>query len=89
MTNLTKKYIFKCKLAGKPIEFDTEELQDKKVLKLLLNTGVWKTDPPFTDNFWKEYSFTILHPIRIINTNMDGSYTPHLLENGDHHLVCM
>jgi len=84
MNTLTKKYIFKCKLAGQPIEFDTEELLDKKILILLVNAGVWKEDPARTNRFWKEYAFTILYPIRMIDD--DGK--PNLLLEGYHHTVC-
>ena len=69
MSILTKKYIFKCKLAGLPVEFDTEELLDKKILKLLVDAGVWEKDPTGTDRFWKEYAYRILYPIRMIDTN--------------------
>lgn len=89
MNTLTKKYIFKCKLAGEAVEFDTEEVLNKKIRKLLMDTGVWKVDLACTDRFWREYAFTILYPIRMIDTNGDGSRTPHFMENGDHHTVCL
>ncbi len=86
MTEITKKYIFKCKLAGLPDEVDTEELQDKKTLKLLVDAGVWKKDPIFTKKFWGEYAFTVLHPIRMID---DDKWDAGILMPGDHHTVCL
>lgn len=85
MNKITKEYIFKCKLAGQPVEFDTDELLDKKTLILLVNAGVWKEDPVFTKKFWKEYAFTILYPIRMIDD--DGK--PNLLLEDYHHTVCL
>lgn len=81
MKPLTKKYIFKRKLAGLPIEVDTEELVDKKTLKLLVDTGIWEKDPAGTDRFW-EHSFRILYPIRIIDK--DG-WNAGFLTPGDHY----
>lgn len=85
MNKITKRYIFKCKLAGQPVEFNTDELLDKKILILLVNAGIWKEDPLFTKKFWSEYAFTILYPIRMIDD--DGK--PNLLLEGYHHTVCL
>lgn len=86
MRPLTKKYIFKCKLAGQPVEFNTKELLDKKILKLLVDAGVWRKDPASTDRFWKQYAFRILYPIRMID---DDDWDTGLLMPGDHHTVCL
>jgi len=85
MNTLTKKYIFACKLKDVPVEIDTGVLYHKGILKLLLTTGVWKKDPAQTDKSWNEYSFTIIHPMRLIDD--DGN--ANLLLEGYHHLVCL
>lgn len=85
MTRLTKKYIFTCKLSGKPIEVDSKSLCYKEILQLLVETNVWKKDPIGTNKFWNEYAFTILYPIRMI----DCDNTPNLLLKDYHHTVCL
>ena len=82
---LTKKYIFRCKLRGEPVEFDTGVLYHKEIHALLVQTGVWEKDPIATEKFWHEYAFTILYPVRMIDD--DGK--PNLLLEGYHHTVCM
>ena len=61
LNKLTKKYIFSCKLKGKPVEFDSSVLYHKGILKLLSLTGVWEKDPIFTSILTSTYAFTILY----------------------------
>ena len=85
MQTINKKYIFTCKLAGKPVEILTDVLHHKEILRLLVETGVWKKDPAQTDKFWNEYSFKIIYPTRLIDDDGRATY----LCDGDHHLVCL
>lgn len=85
LNKLTKKYIFSCKLKGKPVEFDSSVLYHKGILKLLSLTGVWEKDPIFTSILTSTYAFTILYPIRLIE--VDGHAT--FLGPGDHWSVCL
>lgn len=85
MNKLTKKYIFARKLKGRPVEIDTTVLYHREILTLLITTGVWEKDPLFTSKFWDQHAFTILYPIRLIDS--DGWAT--FLGPGDHHTVCL
>jgi len=90
MKILTEKYIFECKLKGKPVMIHTGSLYHKDILKMLVKTGIWKKDPIFTDKFWREYSFTILYPIRLTDEDLDKLPTDWIyLGIGDHHTVCL
>jgi hypothetical protein len=81
---LTAKYIFQCKLTGEPVEIYADKLTKRK-LKFLTQRGVWKDDPLFTQKFWDEYSFTLLSPIRVIDSDGKATY----LCEGDHFLACL
>ena len=90
MKNLTEKYIFECKLKGKPVEIHTGALSHKAVFQMLTKMGVWEKDPIFTKKFWNEYAFTIKYPIRLYDENLDKLPTAWTyLDVGDHHTVCL
>lgn len=84
MNKLTAKYIFQCKLKNEPVEIHSDDLTKRK-MKFLTAQGVWKDDPAFTQKFWQEYSYTLLHSVRIIDSDGRAVY----LRAGDHHLVCL
>lgn len=85
MTLLTKNYIFRCQLAGEPVEILTDILHHKEILQMLVETGIWKKDPLGTQKFWHEYSFKIIYPTRLIDDDGEAKY----LSLGDYHLVCL